>query len=230
MTIGVSKTGLPGANTVGIALFATALPAKESTGAMLLLLIVGDMLALWLYRRHADWPTLLRLAPSVLVGLLIGVAFLALVGDTGVKRTIGVVLLLLVALTLWRRRRPDPDGAIAAGRGTRTLYGSLGGFTTMVANAGGPVMGMYFLASRFSMKAFLGTAAWFFAIVNLAKVPFSVGLGLITPTTLAMDAMLVIPVLVGAAIGRWAISRLSQRIFDAVVIAFTVVGAVYLLF
>lgn len=230
MTIGVSKTGLPGANTLGIALFAAVLPAKESTGAMLLLLIVGDVLALWLYRRHADWPALVRLAPSVIVGLLVGVAFLALVGDDGVKRTIGIVLLALVALTLWRRSREDPDAPVRAGFGTRALYGSLGGFTTMVANAGGPVMGMYFLASRFSMKAFLGTAAWFFAIVNLAKVPFSVGLGLITPATLALDAMLVIPVLAGAAIGRWAIARLSQRVFDGVVIALTVAGAVYLLF
>ncbi|NHI17419.1 sulfite exporter TauE/SafE family protein [Microbacterium excoecariae] len=227
LTIGVSKTGLPGANTLGIALFASVLPAKESTGAMLLLLIVGDALALWLYRRHADWRALVRLAPSVIVGLLAGVVFLALADDAWVRRTIGIVLLGLIALTLWRRRASAER--VGSGAGARALYGSLGGFTTMVANAGGPVMSMYFLASRFSMEAFLGTAAWFFAIVNVTKVPFSIGLGLITPTTLAMDALLVVPVLVGAAIGRWAVTRLSQRLFDAIVIGLTVVGALYLL-
>ncbi|MGO1547939.1 MAG: sulfite exporter TauE/SafE family protein, partial [Microbacterium gubbeenense] len=69
MSVGISKTGLPGSNTVGIALFAAVLPARESTAAMLLLLILGDMLALALYRRHADWRTLLRLTPSVVAGL-----------------------------------------------------------------------------------------------------------------------------------------------------------------
>ncbi|WP_231916322.1 sulfite exporter TauE/SafE family protein [Microbacterium karelineae] len=230
MTIGVSKTGLPGANTLGIALFAAVLPARESTGAMLLLLMVGDVLALLLYRRHADLRALVRLIPSVLVGLAVGVVFLALVGDEWVKRSIAVVLLALIVLTLWRRRRPAAEVAERAGRGTAFAYGSLGGFTTMVANAGGPVMAMYFLASRFEMKAFLGTAAWFFAIVNLTKLPFSIGLGLITLETVWMDLILVLPVLIGALIGRVVITRVSQRAFDAIVIVLTVVGAVYLLF
>ncbi|WP_110588827.1 sulfite exporter TauE/SafE family protein [Microbacterium suaedae] len=230
MTIGVSKTGLPGANTLGIALFAAVLPARESTGAMLLLLMVGDVLALLLYRRHADLRALVRLIPSVLVGLAVGVVFLALVGDEWVKRSIAIVLLALIALTLWRRRRPAAEVAEQAGRGTAFAYGSLGGFTTMVANAGGPVMSMYFLASRFEMKAFLGTAAWFFAVVNLTKLPFSIGLGLITLETVWMDLILVVPVLIGAVIGRVVLAHLSQRVFDAIVIVLTVVGSVYLLF
>ena len=59
--IGVSKTALPGAATLAVALFAAVLPAKASTGTMLVLLLVGDVLAIWMYRRDADWPTLRRL-------------------------------------------------------------------------------------------------------------------------------------------------------------------------
>lgn len=226
MIVGVSKTGLPGANTLGIALFAAALPAKESTGAMLLLLILGDVMALALYRRHADWKTIVRLAPSVIAGLALGALFLALVGDAWVKRSIGILLILVVLLTLWRRRGAE----VTPGRGSAIAYGSLGGFTTMVANAGGPPMSMYFLASRFSVHTFLGTAAWFFAIINIVKLPISIGLGIITVPTLWIDLMLVVPVLVGAAIGRYVIKKLSQKTFETIVVVLTLVGAVYLVF
>lgn len=230
MTVGASKTGLPGANTLGIALFAAVLPARESTGAMLLLLLVGDIFALALYRRHADLKSLVRLAPSVVIGLIVGALFLAFVGDEWVKRTIGIVLLALIGLTLWRRRIENERRKVRGGRGAAFGYGSLGGFTTMVANAGGPVMSMYFLASRFEMKAFLGTAAWFFAIVNVTKLPFSIGLGLITVDTVWMDLVLLVPLVIGAFIGRIVVTRVSQVVFERIVVILTVVGAVYLMF
>jgi uncharacterized membrane protein YfcA len=205
------------------------LPAKQSTGTLLLLLIVADLFAVTMYRRHADWRTLLRLAPAVVVGVLLGVAFLAVADDVWVKRTIGALLLAVIAITLLRRRmqsvatagRPHPIAAAS--------YGTLGGFTTMVANAAGPVMSMYFLAARFEVKAFLGTAAWFFAIVNLFKVPFSIGIGIITPSGLLLDLVLLPLVVGGALAGRWLAGRMNQRLFERLVILFTIVGAVYLL-
>ena len=99
----------------------------------------------------------------------------------------------------------------------------------MVANAGGPPMSMYFLASRFSVNAFLGTAAWFFAIINITKLPISIGLGIITEPTLWIDLILVVPVLVGAAIGRYILKKLSQKTFETIVVALTLVGALYLI-
>jgi len=228
VTIGVSKTALPGGSTLAIALFAAVLPARTSTAAMLLLLIVGDVFALLAYRRHAHWPTLLRLAPAVVVGLLGGFAFLALAGDGIVRRVIGVILLAMIAVTLWRRSRPAPTsphgGLVLAG-----AYGALGGFTTMVANAGGPVMSMSFLATRAQVMTFLGTSAWFFAIVNLVKVPFLAGIGLFPAPVLLMDAALAPLVVIGALIGLRIAKRIDQRLFERIVIVLTVIGAVYLL-
>ena len=99
----------------------------------------------------------------------------------------------------------------------------------MVANAAGPVMAMYFLAARFEVKAFLGTAAWFFAIVNIAKLPFSIGLGLITPPGLVIVAVLIPVVVAGAFAGRAIANRIPQRLFDRLVIIVTIIGALYLL-
>jgi uncharacterized membrane protein YfcA len=232
VTIGISKTALPGGSILAIALFAAVLPARTSTAAMLLLLMVGDVFALIAYRRHAHWPTLLRLAPAVVAGLLAGFAFLALAGDGIVRRAIGVILLLMIAVTLWRRWRQDRSDAVAPPAGGIVLagtYGTLGGFTTMVANAGGPVMSMYFLATRTPVQVFLGTSAWFFAIINVLKVPFLAGLGLFEAPVLLMDAVLAPLVVIGALLGLRVARRMNQRLFDRIVIVLTILGAVYLL-
>ena len=259
---GLAKTVLPGAATIAVALFAAVLPAKESTGVMLVLLLVGDVLAVWSYRRDADVTMLRRLIPAVAVGVLAGAVFLRLASDTGTRRVIGVVLLLLIAATLWGRRRsarPAPGAAAAAGPegpaggpspapsprpaddavGSRSgagssppariLYGALAGFTTMVANAGGPVTSMYFLACRYPVKAFLGTTAWFFFLVNLAKLPFSLSLGIIRPEHLALDAVLAPVVIALALAGRRLADRMDQRVFEPIVIALTILSALPLL-
>src|SRR5699024_9979154 len=279
LIVGFSKTALPGAGTIAVGLFALAMPAKESTAALLLLLIVGDMTALWVYRREPDWRTLLRLLPSAMIGAVIGVFYFARVDGGGVRVTIGVILLVLVTVTVTRRqlarRReaaaaaeaerlaaaadpggsqpaesapggpqlaasarggPQPvatppggsqPGALAAAQGVG--YGLMGGFTTMVANAAGPVMSLYFYAMRMPVLTFLGTSAWYFAIVNLFKVPFSAGLGLITRDTLVMDAMLIPVVLLGAFAGSKVARRIPQKVFENLILVLTVAASIGLL-
>lgn len=260
LVVGFSKTALPGAGTIAVGLFALAMPAKESTAALLLLLIVGDLTALWVYRREPDLKMLVRLIPSVMGGVVIGTIFFATVGGEVVRGTIGIILLALVAVTVWRRRRAEgakaavatsgesgsegPDAQAQPGRGvtvgpaetsgrriwvSRAIYGLLGGFTTMVANAGGPVMTMYFYAMRLPVLTFLGTAAWFFAIVNILKLPFSASLGLFSRDTFVMDAMLIPVVLLGALVGVKVAKRFSQGVFEKAVLVLTVVSALGLL-
>ncbi|MGW1465879.1 sulfite exporter TauE/SafE family protein [Streptomyces sp. NPDC002308] len=281
--VGFSKTSVNGANTISLAVFAAVLPARESTGVLLPLLIAGDVLAVLVYRRHAHWPTLLRLFPAVAVGLVAGTLFLKYAGDGAVRTSIGAILLVMVGVTLWRRRRTGPpeggervsvaaaegeeqvpvatgaegggkaegangaNGARGSNRATAVMsrsagrrdrnaaraqagtYGVLGGFTTMVANAAGPVMSLYLLSSGMRKLGFLGTSAWFFLIVNVTKVPFSVGLGLIDGRSLLLDAVLVLFVLPGAWLGRRLVDRINQRLFERIVLVATVVGGLQLL-
>ncbi|MGC9378900.1 sulfite exporter TauE/SafE family protein [Streptomyces sp. MH13] len=236
--VGFSKTAVSGANTVSLAIFAAILPARASTGILLPVLIAGDVLAVLTYRRHAHWPTLWRLFPAVGAGVAVGTVFLVWANDALVRTSIGVILLLMAAVTVWRRRQADaagqpaeqPDGTTSrAGRVKARSYGVLGGFTTMVANAGGPVMSMYLLSAGFRKLGFLGTSAFFFLIVNVSKLPFSAGLGLIDGHSLVLDAALVVFVVPGAFIGTWAVNRINQRLFERLVIAATVVGGLQLL-
>ncbi|OMG19265.1 sulfite exporter TauE/SafE family protein [Actinomyces naeslundii] len=253
---GIAKTALPGAATVAVALCTAVLPAKESTGAILLMLMTGDLLAVWSYRRDADFRMLRRLVPAVLTGVGAGALFLHLASNDSTRRLIGAILLLLVAITLIQRRstsRRASDDASAAqasplaptletqeatttlatpttsGRLSRLVYGSLAGFTTMVANAGGPVTSMYFLACRYPVKAFLGTTAWFFFLVNLVKLPFSISAGLVNTTTMSLTAICAPIVIVSALAGRRLAERMDQSVFEPVIVALTIISALPLL-
>ncbi|MFD5784689.1 sulfite exporter TauE/SafE family protein [Streptomyces sp. NPDC126933] len=252
--VGFSKTAVSGANTVSLAVFAAVLPARESTGVLLPILIAGDVLAVLTYRRHAHWPTLWRLFPAVAGGVVVGTVFLLWADDAAVRTSIGAILLLMAGVTMWRRRgaadgakdsKNDQDGrggqeareragpsavpGPSGGRLKARSYGVLGGFTTMVANAGGPVMSLYLLSAGFQKLGFLGTSAWFFLIVNTSKVPFSVGLGLIDGRSLLLDAVLVLFVIPGAFLGKACVNRIDQRLFERLVIAATVLGGLQLL-
>lgn len=232
--IGVAKTALPGLATVSVAMFAAVIPARESTAMLLILLLVGDLFAVWIYRREADWSALKKLVPAVFAGLVVGAVVLGTVDDRVMKKLIGAILLTLTAVTLGlmaiaKRAGDAPKTSFGSSVAARWTYGSLGGFTTMVANSGGPPMTLYFIASGFDMVRFLGTQAWFFFLVNLAKVPFQAGLGLHSARSLGTDLLLVGVVILGAGCGRLLIKHLNPALFNPIVIGLTVLSSLYLL-
>lgn len=266
LSVGVSKSALPGLSTLGVALIATVMPAKESTGLLLLLLLCGDLVAVSSYWRQADWRLLSRMLLPVLGGVLVGVVFLARVDDLVMRRTIGAVLLALLAVRAVRwfvdrrsARRAERDtaqdgsgdagaadaadlpGALGASvpaegpaaqrphLGVGSVYGTLAGFTTMVANAGGPVMSLYLLSVGATKLRFMGTAACFFFATNLVKLPFSIGLSLVTVDTLRTALVLVPLVLLGAVIGRRLLRSIDQKLFERLVIGLTITASIFLL-
>lgn len=227
---GFSKTGISGAGLITVGLFASVLPARQSTGTVLLLFLVGDVFALLAYRSHAHWPTLRRLAVPVLLGIVVGVVFLTRVGDGGLKRTIGAVLIALVGVHLWvRRRSAHGDEVRALPPAVTVAAGATSGFTSMIANAGGAVMSIYLLGVRLEMLAFLGTTTWLFFIINVTKVPLSLGLGLLTLDGLRIAALMAPFVVLGAWLGRELIKRIQQGTFEWLVLASTVLAGLNLL-
>jgi len=231
--VGVAKTAISSVGSVAVVLFAFALPAKESTGALLPLLICGDVMAITVYRRHADWRVLARLLPGVLPGLALGTWFLSSASNDLVRPVIGAVLLAMSALQLWQRRRrpgntetsPPPPVHLV----TAAALGGVAGFATMTANAAGPVMTIYLILAGLPMLRMLGTGAWFFLLVNLLKVPFSTGLHLINLDSLAVDAALIPALLVGGVLGRQLVRRVSQHQFEMAALGVSVVASALLL-
>lgn len=231
--IGISKTGIAGLGVLGIALFTLIFPARESTGIVLPLLIVGDILAVLMYRRNAEWSYLIRLAPFTAVGVVLGYFALELLDPFTVGRLIGVVLLVVTLLQLWRMR--SASGVERAGTALEhnlllaALVGVLAGFFTMVSNASGPIMIIYLLAMGLPKMAFMGTSAWFYFLLNTAKVPFSVNLGLITPQTLRFDLLMAPFVVLGGLAGYQILKRINQRVFEQLALIFTAIAAIRLI-
>lgn len=244
LLVGVSKTGVAGLGLLAVVMFAQVFPAKQATGLVLPLLICGDIVAVASYRRHAQWRYLWKLFPWTAAGVLAGFLALGRIDDRQARVMIGGIVLALLALHFVRRRRANRVGA-ATNRDGGTIranedgsehgiwfapvVGVLAGFTTLVANAAGPLMVIYFLAMRLPKMEFVGTGAFFFLLLNLFKVPFMTRLGLINGPSLTLNLWLVPAVLVGAYLGRKMLVKMDQRLFENVALGLSAVAGLKLL-
>jgi len=232
VTYGFSKTALPGGGILAGTLLAAALGAAPASGFALPLLVVGDVIALTRYRRGANWPIILGLLPWVVVGLLATSALFTVLEGGTLTRVLGVLILVSVLLEV-RRRRLGPSAGDSPSPTARRVaigfYGTLAGMTTMAANAGGAAMSLYLLKVRVPMLAFLGTSAWFWAIVNLVKVPLAVSIGIINLSSLRADLLFLPFLLLGAWAGVLAFRRMSQEFFSLAVLSLTAVASVWLI-
>lgn len=232
LIVGISKTSFVGLSSLAVTLLAFVMPTKESTAAALLLFMTGDVVAVIRYRSNADWGLLKGLFPAVVPGLLLGALFMSWVDDLVLRRSIGAILLIsvLIQLTLkLRSRRQHRDDASQPPLPLTIGAGVAAGFTTMAANAAAPVMALYLQLSKVEKLRFLGTAAWFYFIVNLSKTPLTASLGLFTPQVLRTATLLVPAVLVGTAIGATLIGHVNQRTFDIFTLLTSVLAATALL-
>ena len=224
--IGVSKSGLPGVSLLHVVLFAHLFPGLRSTGVVLPMLVVGDLGAVLLFRREARWEHVLRTLPPALVGVVAGWACMRAWPRLDWNPVIGGIVLALALMQVARSLRPEWWARVPHGRAFAVTVGFLAGVTTMVANAAGPVMALYLLAVSLPKEAFVGTAAWFFLAINVLKLPFSAGLGLVDEGSLVLNAMLAPAVVVGLFLGRALTARIPQRWFDHLVLAFAIAASV----
>jgi hypothetical protein len=234
LIVGISKTGLPGVSLAAIPLIALVVDGRLIPGATLPLLIVADLFALAWYRQYARWELLRSVANWLGVGFAAGIVFFTVVGaaNQALERSIGVILLVIILVqirNMYREVEPKQSRWVIGG------YGSAGGFTTFVANAAGPVVNTYLAASRLDKSELLGTAAWLYFVLNLAKIPFYLALGLwteggafFTAESITWNALLVPAVVAGGYAGRVIYRRIPQRNFLLAVLVLSAAGAVVL--
>jgi len=226
--MGASKTGLPGVSILAVLLMANAFPndAKQSVGVIVPILLVGDVIAVFWFRRHADWSRVGRLFPYVGAGMAAGVAMLWYTTGNQLRPVLGWLVLGLLAVEVarqnldWQRIPHSPWFAISVGL--------LAGFGTMVGNAAGPIMAVYFISQGLLKEQFIGTSAWFFFLVNASKLPLLWLLGMMTPTTLGYGALLAPLVPIGSVLGAWLLARIPQRPFDILALSLAGLAAIWL--
>jgi uncharacterized protein len=229
LLVGFSKTGISGLGMLFVVMFAQLMPAKQATGVVLPLLCFGDLIAVLSYRQHAQWRHVWRLFPWTAAGVIAGWLAMNHIDERQARYLIGGIVLSLVGVHLFRRAR---GGGHEAEHGVwfPPIIGILAGFTTLVANAAGPLMAIYLLAMRLPKMEYVGTAAVFFFLMNLFKVPFMVELGLINRSSLGLNLALAPAVFVGAMVGRKLLPKINQRIFENLALTLAVIAAIDLVF
>lgn len=229
LCVDMAKTGFGGLGIVAVSLFAQLLPARQSTGALLPLMIFADLFAVFFYQRYANWSDLRKLLPATFAGLVAGWWIMPLIPDRQFTLMLGWLILGLMALTILQRRYAGALRHAAEHPLIGLSAGVATGMATMLANAAGAITAFYFLARQMNKMTFVGTAAWFYLIVNLAKVPFSVQLGLINVKSLSFDLMLLPVVAIGCVAGRLLLHRVSQRAFEWITILLATAAALRLI-
>jgi uncharacterized protein len=229
-TMGVAKGGLAGMGLLHVIVFAFLFGARDSTGIVLPLLLVGDVCAVMWFKQHARWDYIRRMLPPAVAGIVIGSLLMHRVHDAWFRPLVGWIILVLAMLQLARLRRPDWFGDVPHNPWFAWAMGLLTGATSMIANAAGPIFALYALAVSLPKFEVVGTSAWLFLIVNALKVPFSLSLGLIHQQTLLLNLTLAPVVVAGVFSGRWLTTRVPQGLFDAFLLAFAAVAALRLIF
>jgi uncharacterized membrane protein YfcA len=226
--VGVAKTGVSGMAILVVPLIAMVFPAKESVGALLPMLITGDILAVIYYRQHAQWGQLVKLVPGVAAGMLVGALFLARLDNESMRIFLGIFVLLLLIIE-WITRYLNLN-EFKKLHTFAFLIGIMAGFGTTVGNSAGPIMGIYLIMMGLDKRQLMGTGAWFFLIVNTSKLPIFIYHGMIVADILRFFAFMVPFIVLGTYFGRRLLTVLSQQIFDILVLLFAALSSLWLLF
>ena len=228
--IGMSKTGIQGISLLAVPLMAMAFGAKPSTGLILPVLCMADLFAVLYYRRTAEWKYVFKLLPSALVGFVVALLVDKLIPPAEFKHLLGGSLLIVLLVMFWTDRK-GKENALSRYWWYSPLFGLMGGFTTMIGNAAGPVMAVYLLSTKMPKMNFIGTNAWFFLVINYLKLPVQIfAWGNITASSLILDLCTIPFIIAGGLLGVTLVKKLPEKGFRYFTTAVTCLSVLILLF
>jgi uncharacterized protein len=229
LTIGMSKAGLSGLGLVMVPLMALIFGARESTGVILPMLITADIMAVAYYRSHAVWKHILRVIPWAASGIIIALITGNLINDDQFRIILLTIVWIMLILMLANDLRQKRGTEIPENHFFAFVMGFVGGFSTMIGNAAGPVFTLYFLAMRLPKKEFIGTSAWLFLILNVGKLPLQALVWKnITLNTLKIDLIAVPVIALGIFLGIYIVKLLPEKVYRYFVIFATLATSMLL--
>lgn len=229
MLIGLSKTGVAGIGMLVVPVLALLFGGKPSTGLLLPMLIMADIMAVVWYHKNADWRYVLKPMPWALLGLTIGLLTGTSISDEGFKRLIGLCILTSIAILFWTQNRKT-DESIPHTWWYSALFGIVGGFSTMIGNAAGPIMSVYLLSMKLPKNSYIGTTAWFFLAINVTKLPLQAFFWHnINLSTLYFNVLMLPAIVLGAFLGIRFVKIISETHYRMFVIGVTLLSALVLI-
>ncbi len=241
--LGIAKTGVPGVGMFGSLLMISAFRGHEmfASGAVVPLLVLGDIAAVRYYRKDREPGAILKLFPPIVIGLLTGTALICAMNNGAFKLSVGILAISILSFEFLRKRMGWTG--IARSGGFRNLCGVLVGLTTMLGNAAGVISAVYFASQDFDKKRFMGTGAVLFLFINLSKIPLLFlatlikgGLGfetadaqIITPETFYLTLIFSPALLIGALLGRKIYQSIPEKVFVPLILFLNLVTALQIL-
>jgi uncharacterized membrane protein YfcA len=212
LLVGISKGGFGGGvGLIGTPMVALATTPTRAAAILLPILCAMDIVGVIAYRKTWDRVNMRILVPGAIVGILLGTTTFRFLDEDLIRLLIGVLALAFV-LRHWLEREPEAEPT-PPDRRAGSLWGTLSGFTSFVAHAGGPPLSVYLLPQRMDKTVFVGTTVIYFAFVNYVKlIPYSLlgqfgGENLLTSLLLSPLAPL------GMWLGIWLHGRVNERLF-----------------
>lgn len=229
LLIGMAKTGVHGAGMLSVPLLAIAFGGKVSSGMMLPMLLIADVFGVWYYHRHASFKHLKILFPWAAVGIVAGSVAGNFISEEVFRIIMATTIFGSLGVMIWLEmggREKIPDSMIVG-----IVAGFLGGFTSMIGNLAGTVMAVYFLSMRLPKNNFIGTAAWFFLVINWFKVPFHVWIWHTINQDSWLMALMLTPIILGGAfLGILLVKKMNDRTYRWFIVGMTFIAAIVMIF
>ena len=241
--IGMTKSGFgSGVGLMVVPMMALAMPhilpergERATLGLVLPLLVAGDLIAVYQYRRLFSRQIILRLMRGTILGLIIGGLLLAWFHNKPpatatllIRLEIGAEAVVLVGLNWWRTLSGGSTIYTPAVWKDDTV-GTLAAASSTLAHAAGPIITLYLLPQKLGRDIFVGTSAIYFFIVNTAKLPVYWYGGLFADASPLFGSRFLPIVILGAVSGWWIKSRISDLLFSRLVYTITFALGWYLL-
>lgn len=211
--------------------------AEAALGLLLPMLILGDVLAVYQYRRDFRGQIILRLALGTIIGVIIGSSLLSWLttqtkelAQAIVLIDVGIESVFLVGLhfyRVWRAKGALPPYRPSLLRSTGT--GIFAGVSSTLAHAAGPIISLHLLPQKLARGAFISTGGMYFFLLNSGKLPGYAHAGMFHDVPGMLFLYFAPCVVVGTFAGRWLTRRISDAHFARIVYTLTLVMGVYLL-
>lgn len=227
--LGMGKSGVKGLGVLIVTLMAILFGGKASTGILIPLMVVADIMATFYYNRHTQWKILFKLLPTMVLGVLIGVWFGNDISEKLFKQIMAIFIILSVVMMVWMDQKKSM--AIPKHWFFASSMGLLSGITSMIGNLAASFADVYFLAIRLPKNQFIGTAAWLFLIINVFKLPFHIFVWkTVTTDSLLLDLFLVPGIFIGFITGVALVKLLNNEVYRKFIMVVTAVGALLMFF
>jgi uncharacterized membrane protein YfcA len=230
LIIGFSKGGL-GGTLGGLAtpLMAIVMPADQAIGLLLPILMVADVFAVASHWKCWDWRLIILMLPGAVVGVTIGTYFITNAPTETLKLALGIIVLLFALYKILEARLFNAL-TYEAKNWHGVFAGTVAGFSSALAHTGGPPISIYLLMRRVPTHVFNATSALFFAILNWVKVPYYVYAQLFDFQQMRSLIWLLPLLPLGVWGGKWAAEKISQEVFERVIVALLALTALLLIF